>query len=178
MIDTPQLLLFVLFTAVAVVWSRHAWQTRQTYGFFRFLAFETLFLLIVKNVEWWFDDPLVLRQIVSWVLLAGSIGLAVHGFYLLRAIGQAQINIIEGTQTVVETGAYRYIRHPLYGSLLLATWGAFLKHVDGLGVGLALGATAFLIATARYEEEFNVDRFGAAYEDYMTRTKMFIPFGL
>ena len=178
MIDTPQLLLFVVFTAVAVVWSRHAWQTRQTYGFFRFLAFETIFLLIVKNVEWWFDDPLVLRQIISWALLAGSIGLAIHGFYLLRAIGQSQMNIIEGTQTVVETGAYRYIRHPLYGSLLLIALGAFLKNVDGLSVALALGTTAFLIATARYEEEDNIERLGKAYEDYMKRTKMFIPFAL
>ena len=176
MIDTPQLLLFVALTAVAVVWSRHAWQAGQTYGFFRFLAFETLFLLIVKNVEWWFDDPLVLRQIISWVLLAGSAVLAVHGFYLLRAIGKAQVNIIEGTQTVVESGAYRYIRHPLYGSLLLLAWGAFFKNVDGLSAALALGATAFLIATARYEEEDNIGRLGAAYEDYMTRTRMFIPF--
>ena len=117
-----------------------------------------------------------IQQIVSWVFLVASLVLAGHGFYLLKAVGRAQGRIIEDTQTVVEVGAYRYIRHPLYASLILFGWGVLFKGADLPSGALALAASAFLYATARYEEGFNIDRFGAAYSEYMKRTKMFIPF--
>lgn len=176
MIDPVKLLLFVVLSAGAVALSLHARRTQQTYGLYRFFAFEALVLLIVQNASRWFREPLSIRQIVSWVFLAASLALAVHGFYLLRVLGRAQERMVEETQTVVEFGAYRYIRHPLYASLMLFGWGVFFKGVDLPSGSLALAATAFLIGTARYEEGFNIDRFGAAYSEYMKRTKMFIPF--
>jgi protein-S-isoprenylcysteine O-methyltransferase Ste14 len=83
---------------------------------------------------------------------------------------------MEDTQTVVEVGAYRYIRHPAYASLMFLGWGVFFKGTDSASGALALAATAFWIATARSEERHNIDRFGAAYSDYMKRTKMLVPF--
>lgn len=58
----------------------------------------------------------------------------------------------------------------------LLAWGVFLKNPSWVGSVAALGATAFLLATARFEEKENVLYFGTAYEDYMRRTKSFIPF--
>jgi protein-S-isoprenylcysteine O-methyltransferase Ste14 len=176
MIDPPGLLLFVALSAAAIVSSRHAWRTQQVYGFYRFFAFESLVILIAKNAGRWFSEPLSVLQIISWTIFAASIALAVHGFHLLKAVGRAQARFMEDTRALVEVGAYRYIRHPLYASLTLFGWGAFLKDVDFLGFVLATAATVFLIATARYEEGFNLERFGTAYSDYMKRTKMFIPF--
>jgi protein-S-isoprenylcysteine O-methyltransferase Ste14 len=176
MIDPLKLLLFVVLSAGAVALSLHAWRTQQTYGLFRFFAFEAVVLLIAQNASHWFHEALSIRQIISWAFLAASLALAVHGFYLLRVLGKARERVIEETQTVVELGAYRYIRHPLYASLILFGWGVFFKGADLPSASLALATTAFSIATARYEEGFNIDRFGAAYSEYMKRTKMFIPF--
>ncbi len=83
---------------------------------------------------------------------------------------------MEDTETVVEVGVYRFIRHPLYASLLFFGWGVFFKGPDLPSGALALAATAFWVATARYEERFNIDRFGVTYSEYMKRTKMFVPF--
>ena len=85
---------------------------------------------------------------------------------------------MEDTQAVVEVGAYRYIRHPLYASLMFFGWGVFFKGLDLPSGVLAMAATAFWIATARCEERFNVAHFGTAYSEYMKRTKMFVPFML
>jgi protein-S-isoprenylcysteine O-methyltransferase Ste14 len=41
---------------------------------------------------------------------------------------------------------------------------------------LALAATFLLIATARADEAECLRFFGAAYQDYMTHTKRFVPF--
>jgi len=168
--------LFGVFTIIATLASLHAWRARQAYGAFRFLAFECLALLIVWNARRWFRDPLSAPQIMSWIVLAGSTALAAHGLYLLRVVGRARARIMEDTQVVVQAGAYRYIRHPLYASLLFFGWGVFFKGCDLASAALALAATVCWTATARYEEHFNVARFGPAYSDYMKRTKMFVPF--
>ena len=47
----------------------------------------------------------------------------------------------ENTVKLVEVGLYRFIRHPMYASLLLLAWGAFLKHPLFLTFGLALLTT-------------------------------------
>ena len=176
MIGPTGILLFVLLSGVAVAASVHAWRAHEAYGLFRFLGFELLAALVGWNAARWFLDPLSVRQLLSWILLAASLALAVHGFHLLRAVGQAQRRVMEETQALVEAGVYRYIRHPLYASLLLFVWGAFLKGVDITSAALALPATAAFTMTARYEERFNLERFGQRYAEYMRRTKMFVPF--
>jgi len=121
--DPLRSLLFVVLSAGAVAASLHAWRTQQAYGLFRSFALEALVLLIVWNASRWFREPLSTQQIVYWAFFAASMALAAHGFYLLKAVGRAQKRIIEDTQIVVEVGAYRYIRHPLYASLMLFGWG-------------------------------------------------------
>jgi protein-S-isoprenylcysteine O-methyltransferase Ste14 len=176
MIGATQLVLFVALSSVAAVASLHAWRTRLSYGFLRFFAFEFLAVLIVCNASRWFRDPLSIRQIISWIIMAASTALAAHGIHLLRSEGKARSRVMEDTETVVEVGIYRLIRHPLYASLLFFGWGVFLKGPDLASAALSLGATVFWVETSRSEERFNIDRFGAPYLEYMQRTKMFIPF--
>jgi protein-S-isoprenylcysteine O-methyltransferase Ste14 len=76
----------------------------------------------------------------------------------------------------VDMGIFKYIRHPLYSSLLFLTWGIFLKHTTLFMLVFALLSTAFLFATALIEEKENVAFFGEKYKEYMKRTKMFVPY--
>ena len=76
------------------------------------------------------------------------------------------------------TGIYRDIRHPLYASLLLLAWGAFLKAPAQRAGVLAGVASALLCVTAAIEERENIDYFGPAYEAYMRRARRFVPFVL
>ncbi len=145
----------------------------RSHGFYRFFAFELLLILLLSNIDYWIEDPYSLYQLISWVLLSASLILAIHGFYLLRVIGKPQTAVqgssdfgFENTANLVTIGAYNYIRHPLYTSLLLMDWGIFFKHRTLLSGSLALGVSAFLIATAKAEEKENLDRFGEEYSRY------------
>src|ERR1035437_5108997 len=177
-------ILFVAASAALLPLSWRSLRDLRTHGFYRFFAFELLLALILKNAPLWFRDPLSPRQLAAWLLGAVSIGLAIEGFRLLRVIGRPaqtaakSANLpFENTTTLVTVGAYRWIRHPLYASLLVLAWGAWLKDPLGAGsVALTMGATAFLLATAIAEERENLKRFGAAYADYCKRTRRFIPF--
>jgi len=165
---------FAVVSAGIVYLSWSSLHDRRSHGFYRFFAFESILILILLNAEHWFSQPFALRQIISWGLLVGSLFLAVHGFRLLRVVGQPE-GQIEDTTKLVTVGAYRYIRHPLYSSLLLLGWGAFLKAPSLAGLLLAGVATVALVATTRVEEAENLQKFGEAYAAYMETTRRFIP---
>jgi protein-S-isoprenylcysteine O-methyltransferase Ste14 len=78
----------------------------------------------------------------------------------------------------VEEGLYRYVRHPMYSSLLFLAWGAFCKQIIPLNIGLVALVTVMLIAAAKIEERENINFFGGAYIEYMKRSRLFIPFVL
>jgi protein-S-isoprenylcysteine O-methyltransferase Ste14 len=82
----------------------------------------------------------------------------------------------EKTTTLVTTGIYHYIRHPLYSSLLLLSWGIFFKDPSIPGITLVTVCSAFLMLTALAEETECTQYFGADYIEYMKKTKRFIPF--
>lgn len=169
---------WILFLAVSggiLYLSRHSLGDPKSHGFHRFFAFEAILVLILLQSSTWFQDPLSPFQIFSWLLLSASLLLAIHGFHLLRVIGRPKGGFEETTQLVI-VGAYKYIRHPLYASLLLLTWGAFFKCPSILSTLLALIASAFLVATARVEEAENLRKFGSAYEAYLKSTRMFLPY--
>ncbi len=145
------------------------------YRFTRFLAFVNLLGLIFLNADRWFVDPFSVRQIVSWIFLAGSLFLAVHGFTLIKTEGNPTGDF-EDTTNLITRGAYQFIRHPLYSSLLLFGLGAFLKGPSLLGGGLVGALFIGVILTARIEEKHNLERFGEEYQQYMDKAKRFIPY--
>lgn len=158
---------------MALFWgSLRSW---RLYGFYRFIAFEALLAMILLNVERWFWNPFSLLQVASWSLLLASLLLAWHGFRLLRIMGRPQ-GPIENTTQLVTAGAYHYIRHPLYCSLILLGLGIYLKSPSAMGTLLLVVLGASLYATGRVEESENLRKFGDEYARYLRATKMFIPF--
>jgi protein-S-isoprenylcysteine O-methyltransferase Ste14 len=84
---------------------------------------------------------------------------------------------IQSSQKVIDSGPYRYIRHPSYT-------GALITQV---GIGLALGNWAGLLALMvcmaiaysyriTVEERALLTALGAPYKQYMLRTRRIIPF--
>jgi len=169
-----------------IIWlSRRSLLNPASHGFFRFFAFEAIFALIVLNAPHWFTEALSGQQLVSWFLLIVSVVLVVWGVILLRRFGRSRptsgdspVYEWENTESLVTTGVYRYIRHPMYSALLFLAWGALLKSVTVSAVVLAVVATLALVATAKAEEGENVTRFGQEYRDYMKQTRRFLPFVL
>jgi protein-S-isoprenylcysteine O-methyltransferase Ste14 len=178
-----KLAIFLTASGLLAYVSKASLRIPRSHGFYRFLAWECILILFLLVVDRWFHEPFSFTQLLSWLLLSVSAFLVLHGVHLLRLMGNpAQersgeaLLALEKTTTLVTEGAYRYIRHPLYSSLLFLTWGIFLKHPIALTGSVALAATALLIVTARVEEAECIQFFGHAYEQYMKRSKMFIPF--
>ncbi len=178
---------FLALVTLAAYASRKPLRRPGSHGFYRFFAWSSILGLLVvsfRGLGPWFADPLSLRQLGSWVLLGGSLVPLWLGTRRLLAQGQPDARTrqdptlfpIEQTTRLVTTGIYRYIRHPIYTSLLLLTYGVFLKQPSWAAAGLSAVATGFLVATAIAEERENAGYFGPSYEAYAAGTKRFIPF--
>lgn len=170
--------------SVPIVWvSRRSLFHPSAHGFHRFFAFEAILALLVINVPHWFVRPFETRQLVSWLLLSLSVIFVVWGYLLLRRLGgfrpSAEASPAfewEQTGQLVTIGIYRFVRHPMYASLLFLAWGAVLKSVTISTLLLGLAASLALMATARAEESENLARFGEEYRAYMRHTRRFVPF--
>lgn len=165
----PGTLLIMVFSWLLSI--RH----KRYHGIARFFSFESIFIIVMLNVKVWFREPFSIIQIISWILLISSIYVAIAGFILLKRVGKPDSNF-ENTSVLVREGFYKYIRHPLYISLFMVGTGAMLKD-PGLHQ-LVLGGINLVAVwlTSRIEEREMLSRFGEPYRQYMTETKMFIPY--
>lgn len=174
---------FAVGTACLAFVSRASLRRPGSHGFYRFIAWECMLGLLAMNMRVWYVDTSAPNQIIAGGLFFTSLLLVFFGVVLLRFSGKpdsARNDVplleFEKTTALVTSGIYRYIRHPMYSSLILLGWGFFFKQPSVAGSLLALVASAFMIATARAEERENIDYFGDGYREYMKRSKMFVPF--
>ena len=179
-----KLIAFVVLSACLVYVSWGSLRAPRSHGFYRFFAWEIIVALFLLNMDAWFRNPFAWHQVVSWFLLIVCIIPLAFGVHSLARQGkpakhreaEPQLLAFEKTTTLVTTGIYYYIRHPLHSSLLFLAWGIFFKIPTWFGTLLALAATLFLVATAKADEAECIRFFGPAYEAYMKQTKMFVPF--
>ncbi len=179
-----QIILCVLGIAFITYISRRSLKQPGSHGFYRFFAWTAILVLAILNLPRWFASPLAPHQLISWVLLLSSPIPLILGIRMLRKNGESRGEVegsanyaFENTTHLVTSGVYKYIRHPLYASLLFLTWGIFAKEPRSVaGIVLAVTASIFLYLTAHKEEEENIRTFGAEYKDYIKKTKRFIPY--
>jgi len=78
---------------------------------------------------------------------------------------------------VIEAGAYRWVRHPSYAGGMLMYIGTGLALTNWLSVLIIAVAGALgYIYRVHVEERALLAHLGARYEQYMRRTKRFVPF--
>ena len=166
----------LIIGSIGIVWiSIPSLRQPGSHGFYRFFAWEIILGMFVLNLRGWFANPFSWYQVISWILLIGSLVPVIYGVILLRSLGKPT-DQLEATTQLVTKGIYRLIRHPLYASLLYLAWGLFFKSPSLLEGCLVVVCSAFLYATARADEAECVAKFGKEYIDYMGKTKLFIPF--
>jgi protein-S-isoprenylcysteine O-methyltransferase Ste14 len=168
--------ILIIGTIIIVVFS---WffsiNEKRYHGITRFFAFESIFILVLLNLKFWFRDPFSWHQVLAWIFLFACIYPGITGFLLLSRHGKSEKSF-ENTTELVKTGVYRYIRHPLYCSLLLLGTGVMFKEPLLLQVILGMINAIAIFLTAKIEEKEMKTRFGDQYNIYMKETKMFIPF--
>jgi protein-S-isoprenylcysteine O-methyltransferase Ste14 len=135
----PQLIAFALVSACLIYISRASLLAPRSHGFYRFFAWELTVALTLLNIGSWFHDPCSWHQLISWPLLIicimplwlGVRSLIGRGKVVEHREDDAHLLVFEKTTALVTTGIYKYIRHPLYCSLFVLTWGISSRFLVG-----------------------------------------------
>lgn len=107
-----------------------------------------------------------------------SIGLISILFMLIAAINLGKnltpLPCPKDNAQLVQSGLYRYVRHPIYFGVLLAALAWLLIYPNAYILLYAIGLFFLFDIKARREEVWLVERF-PAYQDYQTKVKKLVP---
>jgi len=176
---------WVVFIVVWVIAARSAKRTaaqpggQVVYRIFWLAGFALLFMgrprrRSIRPIA----NPLIhVGSTVAVVAFAVTIAGLLLAFWARATLGgnwSGNITLKED-HTLVQTGPYRTIRHPIYTAILLMFLGSALAYGTlGAIVGVPLCAYGFVLK-AHQEEALMQKTFPDAYPAYRDRTKMLLP---
>jgi protein-S-isoprenylcysteine O-methyltransferase Ste14 len=141
----------------------------------------TYVLLTDVSLGWDYVNRRLLPQgpallITGYTLLAAGLLFAAWARLHLRGNWSANV-VLRQDQTLVESGPYRLVRHPIYTGLLLALTGTALVLGAELRcfLGVLLAAIAWKFKSTK-EEALMVQKFGDRYLRYRTQVKGLVPY--
>lgn len=113
-------------------------------------------------------DPL---RVLGVFLIALGLIVIAAGFYEFRSVQR-----LTGTRQdeLVDSGIYRFSRHPQYLGIILTLIGTGLAGGSGAALLFALCLSVGLLAYLPLEERYVARAFGAQYESYRSRVPMLI----
>jgi len=144
--------------------------------------FSVLSLLPILWLMWILPNHTIYLIPAPWkyLMLAGQ---GVAAFLLLYGVLQTDTLSFVGLRqfvesdsksgTLVTSGLYRFVRHPLYSAGLLFLWLTTLMTVNQLV--LYICATIYIFIGAYFEERKLLREYGSAYAEYKSITPMIIP---
>ncbi len=112
------------------------------------------------------------------VLLALELAALLLGMWAILTVRIGNVNVLPDPRreaVLVQSGPYRWIRHPMYAALLLGTLALVLDSPSVLRSSLWIVLLIDLVIKLHYEERMLLDHFGG-YEAYMAGSKRLIPY--
>lgn len=134
------------------------------------VTFQFLIILILLVI-----NPSIFENKLSLII---SVSGFVIGMYSLVSNKISNFNIIPEIKTnakLIQTGAYKYIRHPMYFSVLLMMIGIVIGNINLINFILFVLLVFILYLKAKKEEKLWLEK-TPEYKEYMKNTKTFIPF--
>ncbi|HET6463935.1 MAG TPA: isoprenylcysteine carboxylmethyltransferase family protein, partial [Candidatus Krumholzibacteria bacterium] len=116
-----------------------------------------------------------LVQTIALVLLVGGLALRWTSVMFLGRYFTVNVAVMKDHR-VVDSGPYRYVRHPSYSGLLLAFLGLGLFFNNWLSLVIVIvPITMALVYRIRIEEAALGAAMGPEYSAYCARTKRLVP---
>lgn len=114
-------------------------------------------------------NPLLFAMEVAALLLV---------FWAILTVRVDNVNVVPDPRrdsVLVQSGPYRWIRHPMYSALLLGTLALVIESPSPLRWGLWGVLLIDLVVKLHYEERLLLGHF-AGYRSYMDASKRLVPY--
>lgn len=140
--------------------------TKKSWILVIFQILAMVFLILVNK-------PIVDGVGVIIQILGGLVGF--WGILAMR-IGNFNIQPEVKSETLIQSGPYKWIRNPMYTALILVYLPIILQNFHFVNILVFLFLLIILLIKILSEEQFLEERFGEDYIRYKSITKRLIPF--
>ena len=126
-----------------------------------------------------FSLPILLNGQLALIGIAIIIVGIIIRFIAIKQLGRFfTVNVtIRDDHKLIQSGFYKYLRHPSYTGSLLSFFGFGLSLNNWLSMAIIFLPTLFaFIYRMKIEENVLSEQFGKQYQDYISNTKRIIPF--
>ncbi len=122
---------------------------------------------------------LISGNLLSWspVVIAGQLLAVLLAVWARRSFGAAQFSIHAepAAGSLLSTGPYQFVRHPMYAAALLLIWTSIGGHLSLINVIIGVVVTTVIIVRIAAEEKFLQISY-PDYGSYASKTRRIIPF--
>ncbi len=115
------------------------------------------------------------HSIVGWALIVIGLTLTFVAAGTMRRFYSPALRVRRDHQLITH-GLYRFVRHPFYTGMGIATVGVLVVASSLYGLLILLALVPLLVNRIRIEEQMMTAQFGDAYRAYARGTKKLIPF--
>jgi len=134
-----------------------------------------LFLVVWVGDSFFLHKSTFLSNYVPLYIRLAILGFAlITGIYLFRS-GHFIVSRDRKHDSVVSTGVFRYVRHPLYLASILFYLGLTISTLSLFSIALFVGIFIFYNYIASYEEKLLESNFGDEYREYKKITGKWVP---
>jgi protein-S-isoprenylcysteine O-methyltransferase Ste14 len=146
------------------------------YGDIGQLVFLIIFLMV------WIADSFIFRYstfLTRYISNFIRVPIALVIFFVSGLLAKDGLNMVFGKKReephMITTGAFSFVRHPIYLALILLYLGFILLSLSLLSILVWILIIIFYYMISRYEEKLLIKAFGSAYSEYMRKVPMFLP---
>jgi protein-S-isoprenylcysteine O-methyltransferase Ste14 len=134
------------------------------------VALQFLFIVLLLLGSSFINIPLL-----AYAFLGISVLLI---FWAIIAMQKSKLRILPEPSlhaTLITNGPYRFIRHPMYTAILLASTGLLIHQFTWIRLAIAIALATVLLVKLFWEEKMLSQKF-EAYKEYIKHTKRILPF--
>ncbi len=133
------------------------------------------FLVVWIGDSFFLHRSTFLSDYVPWFIRLIILGLTLAAAMYLFRSGHVVVSHEQRPNSVVATGAFRYVRHPLYLASILTYLGLTVSTASLFSLALLVGIFVFHNYIASYEEKLLETKYGEDYRKYKMRTRKWMP---
>lgn len=131
------------------------------------VLFVLAFVVVPRTAGWFGRVHLAGTRPVGWMIFAlGAVIGVVAMLQLGRQLVPQPSPVRDGT--LIDTGLYGAVRHPIYTGVLLLIAGSVIRVLSVAGALLIIGSAVFFDRKSAYEESLLADAY-VDYDDYRRR---------